>query len=79
MPSTPRLLDLIKNSPLSQDLTERDCGFLEEAMCTRTLEKDETLLREGEIDHMLHLVVAGRLAVTKDAAPRAWPLRGSRV
>ncbi|MEJ2633426.1 MAG: cyclic nucleotide-binding domain-containing protein [Acidihalobacter sp.] len=68
MSSTPRLLDLIKNSPLSQDLNERDCGFLEEVMCTRTLGKDEVLLREGETDYMLHFVVSGRLAVTKDAA-----------
>lgn len=68
MSSNPCLLDLIKNSALSQDLTERDCGFLEEVMCMHNVEKDQVLLREGEVDDMLHLVVTGHLAVTTEAA-----------
>jgi CRP/FNR family cyclic AMP-dependent transcriptional regulator len=62
----PHLLDYIKSSPLAQDLTERDCGFLETVMTRRTLEKDQYLFREGEDSDTLYLVVSGRLAVTKD-------------
>ncbi|APZ43878.1 Crp/Fnr family transcriptional regulator [Acidihalobacter ferrooxydans] len=63
-----KLIDQIRNSPLAQDLTERDCGFLEQVMEQRMLGKDEYLLREGETDDTLHIIVSGRLAVTKDAA-----------
>lgn len=67
MASSLRLLDHIKHSPLSQDLTERDCVLLEQVMFSHTLEKDEVLLREGETDDTLYLVVSGRLEVAKDA------------
>lgn len=61
-----KLIDHIRNSPLAQDLTERDCGFLEQVMEQRELEAGEYLLREGATDDTLHIVVAGRLAVTRD-------------
>lgn len=65
MPSTLHLLDHIKNSPLAQDLTERDCGFLEEVMTSQHLDKGTVLLREGEVDDTLYIISAGHVEVTK--------------
>lgn len=60
------LCDQIQNSPLAQDLTERDCGFLEQVMERETLAKGDHLLREGEVDGKLYLVISGKLAVVKE-------------
>ncbi len=60
------LCNQIQNSPLAQDLTERDCGFLEQVMERETLAKGDHLLREGEVDGKLYLVISGKLAVVKE-------------
>lgn len=61
-----KLIEQIRNSPLAQDLTERDCGFLEQVMERRELAKGEHLIREGETDDTLYLVISGRLQVVKE-------------
>ncbi len=65
MSSNLHLLDHIQNSPLAQDLTERDCGFLEQVMCIKHLDKREVLLEEGHVDDTLYIIAAGHVEVTK--------------
>jgi CRP-like cAMP-binding protein len=55
---------VIRESPLGQELNDDECKILANIMSVRRLKDGEVLVREGEANHSMHLVTAGRLAVT---------------
>jgi len=52
---------------LSGDVDENDCAILIESFLINKLVADEILLREGEKDDALHIVIDGDIMVTRDA------------
>lgn len=57
--------ELIAASSLGADLDHAGCVALAGAMTARHLRDGEVLIEEGHVDNALHLVVKGRLAVTR--------------
>ena len=55
------------SNKLREDFTEEDCKILSEAFESRQLANDEVLLREGEKDDALSIVVSGELTVTRSS------------
>ncbi|WP_197495785.1 cyclic nucleotide-binding domain-containing protein [Acidihalobacter yilgarnensis] len=68
VPENMHLLEFIKDSPLSQDLTATDCEVLENIMGLRHLDAGEVVIREGETDQTVYLVAQGRVRVVQEAA-----------
>ena len=52
---------------LNEDISEQECKILSTAFKLRKLSIDEVLLREGEQDDTLYIIVEGDIAVTRDA------------
>ncbi len=52
---------------LNEDITEQECKVLSRVFKLRKLAVDEVLLREGEQDDTLYIIVEGELIVTRDA------------
>ena len=52
---------------LNEDITEPECNTLSTAFHLRKLDTDEILLREGEQDDTLYIIVDGDIVVTRDA------------
>jgi CRP/FNR family cyclic AMP-dependent transcriptional regulator len=52
---------------LNEDITEEECKILSAAFKLRKLEVDEILLREGEQDDALSIIVDGDISVTRKA------------
>ncbi len=59
------LCDIVRRSPLGQDISEQDCRVLAEIAEMHTLKDDQVLFEEGVTDNSVYLIVEGRLAVTK--------------
>ena len=51
---------------LGEDLSKQDCDMLASAFRLRDLMAGEVLLREGEVDDTLSIVVEGEMSVTRD-------------
>lgn len=62
-----RLFDVVKISPLAAELTEAQCLTLAEIVEIRQLQDGEVLIREGDMDNNVHVVISGQLAVMKNA------------
>ena len=52
---------------LNEDITESECVVLTAAFTLQKLSVDEVLLREGEQDDALYIVIDGDLVATRDA------------
>lgn len=52
---------------LNEDITEDECEVLTAAFQLQKLTADEILLREGEQDDSLHIVIDGDLVATREA------------
>lgn len=73
VPENMHLLEFIKGSPLTQDLTPSDCEVLEPIMDLRHVGEGDVVIREGETDHTLYVVAEGRIRVVQEVA-RGEPL-----
>jgi len=62
-----RLFDIIRTSPIAVELTEEQCMALAKIVEVRELKDGEVLIREGHMDHSVHVVTSGQLAVVKDS------------
>jgi CRP/FNR family transcriptional regulator, cyclic AMP receptor protein len=56
----------LRQSPLSEGLTDEQLRALTAATFCRRLQDQDVLIEEGRIDNSLHIVTEGALAVTKD-------------
>ncbi len=61
-------LQIVRLSPLAEDLTDEQCSVLADIVEVRQLKDDEHLILEGEKDNSLHVVIKGKLAVTKSSS-----------
>ncbi len=52
---------------LNEDINEQECSVLTTAFKLQKLEADEILLREGEQDDALYIVIDGDIIATRDA------------
>ena len=59
------LIDKIRSSCLSKDLSDDECGVLAEIASVRDLADDEVLIEEGHTDDTLYVVLQGKIGVTK--------------
>ena len=57
--------ELILNSSIGGELTEQQATTLAGLMSTRNLDDGEFLIKEGTSDNTLHVLLEGRLEVTK--------------
>lgn len=53
-------------SPLGLELEKEDCKILADVISTRRLDDGEVLYQQGGTDDCLHIIMGGRLAVTRD-------------
>ncbi len=60
-------LEFARLSPLARELNEEDIEQLAIILKLRALDDGQVLLREGEMDNALHVLVQGKLAVEKNA------------
>ena len=58
--------ETLRKSPISSNLEDDECRLLAELAHPRTLSNDDVLMEEGHVDNSLHVIVGGRLAVTKE-------------
>lgn len=59
---------VIQQSSLGKELEEQDCNTLTSIMQIRTYQDGEDLVKEGDTDHTLFLLVSGKLQVIVDNA-----------
>jgi CRP-like cAMP-binding protein len=59
------ITELLRKSAFGTELEGQDCEVLGQVAASRDLAEDEVLVREGEVDDSVHLIVSGKLAVTK--------------
>jgi CRP/FNR family transcriptional regulator, cyclic AMP receptor protein len=62
----------ILGSVLGKDLTGEECTLFMGLGTVRQLADGDLLIKEGEIDNSLHIVIDGNLAVTRQAAGGDW-------
>lgn len=58
--------EIVCQSPLGIELKKDDCKALADVIETRKLSDGEILIREGDREDALHVIISGRLAVTRD-------------
>lgn len=58
--------EILCASPLGVDLGKSDCIALSEVISTQQLKDNEILFEEGSTDDSLHVIISGRLAVTRN-------------
>jgi len=57
---------IVCESPLGPELEEDECRALAEIIGTRELSDGQVLIKEGSTDDSLHVIIQGRLAVTRN-------------
>ena len=63
----------LRESVLSKELSEEECGILSRSIKLRTLADGEIVCDEGQSDSKLHVIVSGALNVAKrDPAAGGW-------
>ena len=62
----PKLIEAVRNSPLSSDLSDDEVHTLAQSLAFRDLEAGEVLIHEGASDQHLYVIVKGTLALTKN-------------
>ena len=65
--STPPLLEALKGSRLAPDLTDEQVRTLAELLAWRELADAQVLVREGDPDNHLYVIVRGAIAVRRNA------------
>ena len=65
--TTAEKYDALKHSKLATELSDEQCRVLAERMTLRHLGSGEVLIREGEADTHLYIVVSGTFGVVKRA------------
>lgn len=65
--NTANIYEMIVGTPFAKDLDPDQCASLAEKITTRTLQSDETLIREGDVDSTLYIIAEGMLAVERTA------------
>ena len=59
------LVEKIRNSCLSQGLSDDECAVLANITSERKLDDDEVLITEGDVDDSLYVILSGKVGVTK--------------
>ena len=59
------LVEKIRNSCLSHDLSDDECAVLAEIASEKNLADDEVLITEGHTDDCLYVILNGKIGVTK--------------
>lgn len=62
---TANTTDLISHCAFGEELDREDCQVLGEVAEARQLAEGEVLFRDGDIDQSVHIIISGKLAVTK--------------
>ena len=57
--------EVVRSSPLAAELSDEECRVLALSTGHRLLRDGEVLIREGEVDHTLHVIISGMLSVEK--------------
>lgn len=57
---------------VGKDLTDKECELFVDLGTVRDLADGELLIKEGEVDNSLYVVVSGKLAVTRQVAAGEW-------
>ena len=65
--TSPNQLDTLRGSRLAAELTDEQCSVLSNLVTLRDLRDGEVLVREGESDNHLYVIVKGLLCVVKNA------------
>jgi CRP-like cAMP-binding protein len=65
-------LEALRNSPLAKELADDECEVLAKLISFHELKDGEILVREGESDSNLYVVVDGTIAVAKQDAQDNW-------
>jgi len=63
---------MVRNSSLATELDDEQCRLLAQHVTPRSLGDSEILLREGEVDNHLYVIVSGSLAVTRETGSGDW-------
>ncbi|MDD5176209.1 MAG: cyclic nucleotide-binding domain-containing protein [Sterolibacterium sp.] len=63
---------MVRNSSLATELDDEQCKRLAQYVTPRSLSDSEILIREGEVDNHLYVVVSGSLAVTRETGSGDW-------
>lgn len=58
-------LEILRASPLARELNDKECEVLARLITLHDLKDGEVLLREGQSDSNLYVVVSGEIAVGK--------------
>ena len=58
--------EIVCMSPLGIELQQADCKVLADVIDTRQLNDGEILIQEGSTDDSLHVIIDGKLEVTRD-------------
>jgi CRP/FNR family transcriptional regulator, cyclic AMP receptor protein len=70
--SDPNNQRILRASPLASELSDEECARLADILSVRSLADGELLIEEGKVDHSLHGVIKGALAVGKMAGGGDW-------
>ncbi len=70
--ATNNTLEMLRNSALARELDDQQCLLLAQHITPRSLGDSEVLLREGEVDNHLYVIVSGSLAVTRETGSGDW-------
>jgi CRP/FNR family transcriptional regulator len=65
--TTPNRLDALRQSKLAAELSNEQCKVLSDLVTLRELKDGEVLVKEGEADNHLYVLVKGLLRVAKNA------------
>lgn len=65
---TPERLQALRQSKLAEELSDEQCSVLAEKVTLRELKDGEVLVRAGQSDNQLYVIVKGVLKVVKNAA-----------
>jgi CRP-like cAMP-binding protein len=63
----PNRLEALRRSQLAAELSDEQCSVLSELVTLRDLKDGEILVREGDADNHLYVIVKGLLRVVKNA------------
>jgi CRP-like cAMP-binding protein len=65
--TNPKMFDILRHSRLSAELSDEQCAVLSDLVTLRDLKDGEVLVKEGESDNHLYVIVKGLLRVVKNS------------
>ncbi len=66
------ICELMRRSQFAPELSSGDCEVLATIANPRTLNDEEILFKEGDEDNALHIVVSGKIAVSRRGEAGEW-------